>query len=101
MAFGARITDYVSVLVVGPILIFSVLVLTATVAGTAVFQQVASIEPLGFVIYWLSRLLPPALVETASVFAYAFIPNTEVFFSCRADQWRGDWVAVGDDRLVV
>ena len=78
--FGARITDYVSVLVVGPILIFSALGLTATVAGTAVFQQLASIEPLGFVIYLLSRLLPLALVATAFVFAYAFIPNTKVFF---------------------
>ena len=77
---GARISDYISVLVIGPVLMFSALGLTASVTGTSVFQQVTSIEPLGFVVYLLSLLLPYFLVTAAFVFTYAFVPNTKVDF---------------------
>ena len=77
---GERISDYVSVLVVGPVLVFSAVGLTATLTGTTIFQQLTSYEPFGFVMYLLSTLLPYLLVTAAFVFAYVFVPNTKVQF---------------------
>ena len=77
---GERISDYVSVLVVGPVLVFTAVGLTATITGTDVFQRVAGIEPFGFAINTLTRVMPFLLVTAAFVFVYVFIPNTKVQF---------------------
>ena len=73
-----RISDYISVLIVGPMFLFTALGITAAVEGTSIFQNVLAIEPLGFGIKFLAQLVPYALVISAFVFIYIFIPNTKV-----------------------
>ena len=73
-----RISDYVSVLIIGPVFLFTALGITAAVTGTTVFQNVAAIEPFGLGIHFITQLVPYGLVIAAFVFVYIFIPNTRV-----------------------
>lgn len=73
-----KFTDYVSVMLVGPLLMFSALGLTASLQSSALVQKLAAIEPLGMLIDWGGQLVPYALVVSALTFAYAFVPNTRV-----------------------
>lgn len=79
--FVRRFSDYMSVILVGPVLIFAALGITAAVMGTSVIQGLVAIEPFGTLIRYLSRLLPYVLVCAAFTFVYIFIPNTKVHFS--------------------
>lgn len=73
-----RVSDYVSVLIIGPVFVFSALGITAAITGTTLFQNVAAIEPFGFGIQFITQLVPYVLVIAAFVFVYIFIPNTRV-----------------------
>ncbi len=75
---GERFSRYLSVLLVGPLLVFSAMGLTASVASASVVSQLLTIEPFGQIFYALSRLTPYLLVIGAFTFAYLFIPNTKV-----------------------
>jgi membrane protein len=76
--FSERFSRYLSVLLVGPLLVFSAMGITATVASASVVSQLLTIEPFGQIFYALSRLTPYLLVIGAFTFAYLFIPNTKV-----------------------
>lgn len=79
--FVRRFSDYMSVILVGPVLVFAALGITATVMGTSLIQGLVAIEPFGILVHFLSRLLPYVLVCAAFTFVYIFIPNTKVHFS--------------------
>lgn len=76
--FTQRFSDYLSVILIGPVLVFSALGLTATIASSTLFQQLSAIEPLGSVIEGAGRLLPYLLIIGAFTFVYIFVPNTKV-----------------------
>lgn len=73
-----RFSHYLSMVLIGPVLIFSALGLTAVITGSSVFQSIVSIEPLGWLIRFSTTLLPYVLVIAAFAFAYVFMPNTKV-----------------------
>ncbi len=73
-----RFSDYLSVLIIGPVLVFTALGLTATITATSFFQQLASIEPFGMLIRLATQMVPYALVIAAFMFVYMFIPNCKV-----------------------
>jgi membrane protein len=73
-----RFSNYLSVILVGPVLMFTAVGMTASVKSTAVVQRLASIEPFGTAIKMLSQLVPYLLVIAAFTFMYAFIPNARV-----------------------
>lgn len=75
-----RFSDYLSVLFVGPVLVFSALGISAAIAGTSLIQLLISIEPFGALFNILTRLVPYFLIITAFTFLYMFIPNTRVKF---------------------
>lgn len=75
-----RFSDYLSVILVGPVLVFSALGLATTVLGTDLVQRVAEIDPFGTVIAFAGRLVPYLLMVAALVFVYVFLPNTKVRF---------------------
>jgi membrane protein len=77
-SFARRFSEYVSVLVVGPALIVAALGLIATLANTSVMQAIASHEPFGTMLLFLSHLTPYVLVTGVFTFMYAFVPNTRV-----------------------
>ena len=73
-----RFSQYLSVLTIGPVLVFSAIGLTATLLNATVVKQLAQSEPLGMLLRTAGTLAPYALVIAAFTFVYAFIPNTRV-----------------------
>lgn len=73
-----RFTDYLSLLMVGPVLVFTGLGLTASMTSTAFVQNLISHEPFGTLYYFLGLLAPYVLIIGAFHFAYVFVPNTKV-----------------------
>ena len=73
-----RFSNYLSVIMVGPVLMFTALGVTATVMNTSLVQHLISVKPVGEIIVLGSRLIPYLLVIAAFTFIYMFIPNTRV-----------------------
>ena len=76
--FSQRISEYLSVLMVGPVLVFSSIGLTATVLNSSAVNFITSIEPFGTLFYTFTKLLPYLLIIAAFTFLYSFVPNTRV-----------------------
>lgn len=76
-----RFSDYMSVILVGPVLVFSALGLTAALMGSSFIQNLTSYEPVATLVQLVSYLLPYVLVCAAFTFIYLFIPNTKVQFT--------------------
>lgn len=76
--FAQRVGEYLGVLMVGPVVVFSALGMTATVLNSAVVSSIKDIEPFGFLLYSLTRLIPYALIIGMFTFLYAYIPNAKV-----------------------
>lgn len=76
--FAQRFSNYLSVILVGPLLVFSALGITASALNNSLVQRLMEIEPFGTVIIELTKLLPYLLVVSAFTFVYSFIPNTRV-----------------------
>lgn len=77
---GDRVSRYLSVLMVGPILVFSALGITATVMNIETVRELLAIGVLGQAVQAFSRLMPYLFVIAAFTFIYLFIPNTRVRF---------------------
>lgn len=73
-----RFTDYLSVVMIGPALVFSALGLAATVMSHEVVAHLQAIEPFGTLILYASKLTPYFMIILAFTFLYKFIPNTQV-----------------------
>ena len=80
-SLSQRVSNYLSVTLIGPVLIFSAVGFTATVLNTETAQQLVSIEPFGTLMYYGSKLVPYILVCLAFTLIYIFIPNTHVQFT--------------------
>jgi membrane protein len=76
--WAERFSRYLSVLLVGPVLLFSAVAASASLRGTVVVQQMVDIEPLGFLLHTAERLVPYLLITLAFTFVYSFVPNTRV-----------------------
>lgn len=76
--FTQRFSDYLSVIVIGPVLMFSALGLTASISGLPWIQQLSAMEPLSWLVRETGRLVPYLLIILAFTFMYMFIPNTKV-----------------------
>jgi len=75
-----RFSNYLSVITIGPVLIFSAVGFAAAMLDTDIVQKVASVEPFGTLFLYLSRLVPYVLVCLAFTFIYLVMPNTRVRF---------------------
>jgi len=77
-SLGERFSRYLSVLLVGPILLFAALGMTATAMNIGIVRDVLALEPFGQLVYGLGRVMPYLLVIGAFTFVYMFIPNTKI-----------------------
>ena len=73
-----RFTDYLSVVMIGPVLVVTALGLAASVLNHDVALALRSIEPFGTIILAITKLLPYLMIIAAFTFLYKFIPNTTV-----------------------
>lgn len=75
---GQRFGEYLSVLTVGPLLVFLAMGITASVMNSTLIARLGEIEPFGMLIAVSGRLLPYLLIIGLFTFMYAFMPNTRV-----------------------
>ena len=77
-SMAQRFSNYLSVIMVGPLLMVSAIGISATIFSSSIVQTLMAVEPLGSLILMVSRFTPFLLVVGAFTFVYIFIPNTRV-----------------------
>lgn len=75
-----KFSDYLSVIISGPILIFTAVSVTTFLEGKAVFRWLTETAYLGEFLISLLQLIPYLVVWIALACLYIFIPNTAVKF---------------------
>ncbi|MBT8122207.1 MAG: YihY family inner membrane protein, partial [Gammaproteobacteria bacterium] len=79
-SMSQRFSNYLSVITIGPVLVFSAVGITATMLNTDIAQSMVAIEPFGTLMLYAGKLLPYLLICLAFTFIYILIPNTRVQF---------------------
>lgn len=77
-SIGKRFSNYLTVILIGPLLISAAIAVTAAVSNNEIVQEILSVEPLGTLMLMISRLLPYLIVIGTFTFIYIFVPNTDV-----------------------
>ena len=75
---GRRFTDYLSVVLIGPVLVVAALGLTASMMSYGAVQSLIQVPVLGPLVESAGKLVPYTLVIAAFIFSYVFMPNTHV-----------------------
>lgn len=73
-----RFGEYISVLVIGPFVLFSALGMTASLKNQHLLSQILASGPFGDVLVILSKLATYLLMVVVFVFIYSFMPNIRV-----------------------
>ena len=73
-----RFSSYLSVILIGPVLVFTALGVTATAMNNVLVQQLMNTESFGYLFLTFTKFIPYFLVIAAFSFIYVFIPNTRV-----------------------
>jgi membrane protein len=76
--FAQRFSDYLTVILIGPVLVFTALGLTATIQQHEFVQAAMQVEVIGAFLHFIGRLIPYLLIIAAFTFIYIFVPNTKV-----------------------
>jgi len=79
-SFVERFATFISVLTVGPLLVFAAIAITGSVMHNAFMDALVAHEPFGMIAAHSTRLSPYLLVIGAFTFSYVLIPNTRVRF---------------------
>jgi membrane protein len=79
-SFGRRFTEYLSVMILGPILLAVSIGLLGSAQQSPFAQWLDGLPPLAGILEILGRLAPYAIVTAVFTFMYSFIPNTRVQF---------------------
>jgi membrane protein len=77
-SFARRFTEYLSVMIVGPVLLAVVVGLLGAAEHSPFAQWLNDIPPLAWVTSALGRLMPYVIVTIAFTCMYAFVPNARV-----------------------
>lgn len=80
-SFVRQLSDYMSVILIGPVIVFSAVGITASFMSTSVMTYITNIEPFGTLIYYSIEAIPFILICGVFTFLYIFIPNTKVNFT--------------------
>ena len=77
-SFARRFSGYLSVLLIGPVLVFSLIGLTSSILALPQAKLLLAYEPVGASVHALGQTVPVLFVIGVFVFAYYFAPNTRV-----------------------
>ena len=77
-SFARRFSGYLSVLLIGPVLVFAAIGIASGIMSTHPAQQLLATEPLGGVAYAAGKTIPFLMVIGVFTFIYLFGPNTKV-----------------------
>lgn len=75
---GQRFTDYLSVVLVGPVLVFSAFALTASAQSSWIVERLLEFPGLDYVFVALTKVAPFLFLWFAFTFLYRLLPNTRV-----------------------
>ena len=70
--------EYLGVIILGPLLIFTVFGFTTAAMGTRIVAEIREIEPVGALFSLTGELVPYLLIIATFTFFYLFVPNTRV-----------------------
>lgn len=73
-----RFSDYLSVIMVGPVLIFTAVGITASLGNNRIVEAINTLPYMSALVRLLGELLPFVLVIAAFTFIYLLVPNTRV-----------------------
>ncbi|WP_020210855.1 YihY/virulence factor BrkB family protein [Gilvimarinus chinensis] len=77
-SLAQRFSSYLSVIMIGPLLVFSAMGATAALVNSSAVQQAITFAPLGWAFGFFSKLMPYVIIIGLFTFLYTFIPNTKV-----------------------
>jgi membrane protein len=77
-SFGRRFTEYLSVMILGPILLAVAIGLLGFAEQSPIAQWLHDVAPLAGLLGILSQAVPYVIVTAVFTFMYSFIPNTRV-----------------------
>lgn len=77
-SLARRFSEYISVILIGPVVMVFALGMIASINNTALVQKLAAIEPFGTTLVLAGNLAPYVLIVLLFSFVYAFVPNTSV-----------------------
>ncbi len=75
-----RVTEYISVLLVGPLVMAIALTLIASISSNSLVVRLSEIEPFGSAMVMVGKTLPYLLVTGVFTFLFKFLPNATVRF---------------------
>jgi membrane protein len=75
-----RFSDYLSVIMVGPVLVFSAVGITASLGSNHIVAFLNQLPYMTDLLYLVGKILPYLLVIAAFTFIYMLVPNTRVKF---------------------
>lgn len=73
-----KFTDYLSVVLVGPVMVFTAVAAVASAQRHWLVQTLLQIEPLGAAVLWATTLMPFVLICIGFTFLYKFLTHTQV-----------------------
>lgn len=73
-----KFTDYLSVVLVGPVMVFTAVAAVASAQSHWLVQTLLQIEPLEAAVIRATALMPFALICVGFTFLYKFLPHTQV-----------------------
>jgi membrane protein len=77
-SLARRFSDYLSVILVGPVVMVATMGLIGTISSHAIVQRLSQVEPLGTTLLIAGKLAPVLLLTLLFSFVYVFITNTRV-----------------------
>lgn len=80
-SFARRFTEYLIVLLVGPMLMVTAIGILTSIQSAAVVQYILNNDALGPIIVLVGKLVPYVLISGVFTFLYMFMPNTKVNFT--------------------
>jgi membrane protein len=77
-SLARRFSDYLSVILIGPVLMVTAMGLLATLSASEFMQSFGQVEPFGRLLALVGRLGPFTLIVAVFAFVYVLVPNTRI-----------------------
>lgn len=77
-SLARRLSDYITTLIVGPVLLFAAFGITATLSSNTIVSKLLDVEPLGAIFFTFGKAVPFIFVLIVFTIIYMIIPNTKV-----------------------
>ncbi len=80
-SIAQRISEYLTLILVGPVVMVAAMTLIAKFRANALVQQAAEFQPVGQTLQLIEQVAPYGLVVLGFTLVYWFVPNTRVRFT--------------------